>query len=154
MSDREMRAAFQLTDEGLAAWLYGLVDTLLAGDTLQPEEGDTPHDLTLKGKGRAYRDRAMAMLERLSGWDDATRDAEGRIRWPSQNALSGALVQAMTDGLDIADYAAPRYVRWDEDDPRAEALADEIKANPALTEIAEAFNDLHRSDPEDEEGDG
>jgi hypothetical protein len=52
---------------------------LLMGDTLKPQEGDTQEALALKTKGRAYRDRAMKMLERLSGIDGGSQQAARRV---------------------------------------------------------------------------
>jgi hypothetical protein len=148
MSDNEMRAAFQIgTDEGLMAWLNGVVDTLLFGDVILPQEGDTPEVLALKAKGRAYRDQAVKMLGRLSGLDEIhQRIMAGEPMWSSQNALSAALSRAMSDGIDIAAYAAPRYAEMADDDPRSEEMVAEIaqalEANPVLAKkVRELYGD-------------
>jgi hypothetical protein len=97
-----------LTDEGLMAFLYGLVDQLLMGDTLKPEDGDTAEVKRIKTLGRGFRDAAVKMLERLSGLDEIHAAIKrGEPMWASQNALSRALSQAQIHGIDVASYVAP-----------------------------------------------
>jgi hypothetical protein len=62
---REMRAAFMLgTDEGLMAFLWGLVDTLLMGDTLQPNSQATGSCI----RHHSRRERATVFACRLAEW--------------------------------------------------------------------------------------
>jgi hypothetical protein len=129
MSDAKMCAAFMATEEGLAAFLYGLVDQLLGGDTLQPEDGDNPEEEgRIKTLGRGYRNAAMEMLYRLSGLDKLA--SQRPIRW-------GAYIH----GVAVAEYVAPRgtahLVRRIEDDPDLGAMVEEM---------VEEFNRLHPDD--------
>jgi hypothetical protein len=144
-----MRAAFAATEEGLAAFLSGLVDQLLSGHTLQPQDGDTPELARIKTLGRAYRDAAAKMLHRLSGMDEIGEIGGQRpIQWPSQNALSYALLSAYKDGIDVAQYVAPpRELTAEEDQALTDAIADLIENDPAVRAVVEEFNRLHPDNP-------
>jgi hypothetical protein len=141
----EMSAAFALTDEGLMAFLSGLVDSVLRADGLQPKDGDTPQAARIKTLSRDLRDPVTKMLDRLSGLDEMSAAiGRGEPMWPSQNLLSDALGRAFSLGTQVAKYAAPHRELTDEE---SKAIADQIedlcKNDPAARKIIEDFQRLH-----------
>jgi hypothetical protein len=141
----EMSTAFAATDEGLAAFLSGLVDSVLRCDALKPADGDTPKAERIKALGRAYRDPLTEMLNRLSGLDEMHAAIQrGEPMWPSQNALGEVLVRTWTLGIEVAEFVAPHRELTDEE---SEALADEIEDmienNPEVKAVIEQYQRLH-----------
>jgi hypothetical protein len=141
----DMRAEFMATDEGIFAFLYGLVDQVLSGRVLAPQEDDTPKVARLRKVARIYRDGASEMLERLSGLDELhAAIKKGEPMWPSQNGLSLALSQAIAFGVEVGELAAPDPALSEEE---GQALVDAIErlieTDPVARGIFEQYQRLH-----------